>query len=63
MKCMQAKILREKCPNTEILWSVFSRILTEYGDLRKSPYSVQTRENTDYKKSLFAHFSRRERIR
>ena len=32
-------------------WSVFFRIWTEYGDLyRKSPYSVQIRENTDWKK-------------
>ena len=31
--------------------SVFSHIWTEYGDLlRKSPYSVQIRENTDQKK-------------
>ena len=31
--------------------SVFSRILTEYGDLfRKSPYSVRMRENTGQKK-------------
>ena len=32
------------------LWSVFSRIRTEYGELRSiSPYSVQMRENTDQK--------------
>ena len=32
-------------------WSVFSRIRTEYRDLlRKSPYSVRLRENTDQKK-------------
>ena len=31
-------------------WSVFSSIWTEYGDLRKPPYSVQIRENTDQKK-------------
>ena len=32
-------------------WSAFSRIWTEYGDLRsKSPYSVQIRENKDQKK-------------
>ena len=40
--------LREKCPDTEFFWSVFSRIRTEHGDLhRKSPYSVRIRENTD----------------
>ena len=33
------------------LWTVLSRIWTEYGDLRsKYPYSVQMRENTDQKK-------------
>ena len=33
------------------LWSVFSRIRTEYGYLlRKFPYSVRMRENTDQKK-------------
>ena len=32
-------------------WSVFSRIRTEYGDLRcKSPYSVRIRANTYQKK-------------
>ena len=32
-------------------WSVFSRIRTEYGDLRfKSTYSVRIQENTDQKK-------------
>ena len=33
------------------LWSVFSRIRIEYGEiLRISPYSVWMRENTDQKK-------------
>ena len=36
--------LREKCPNTEFFWSVFSHIRTI------SPYSVRKRENTDQKK-------------
>ena len=32
-------------------WSLFSRIWTEYGEIRSiSPYSVQMRENTDQKK-------------
>ena len=26
--------LREKCPNRSFIWSVFSRIRNEYGDLR-----------------------------
>ena len=43
--------LCERCLNTEIFWSIFSRIRTEYGDLRsKSPYLVRKRENTDQKK-------------
>ena len=29
--------LREKCPNTEFFWSVFSRIRTEYGEISISP--------------------------
>ena len=42
--------LRGKCPNTEVFWSVFSRIRAEYGEIiRISPYSVQMRENTDQK--------------
>ena len=40
-------------------WSVFSRILTEYGEiLRITSYSVQMRQNTDRKNSVFGHFSR-----
>ena len=41
------KSLREKCPDSKLLWSVFSRIWTEYGEiLRISPDSVWMRENT-----------------
>ena len=33
--------LREKCPYSELFWSAFSRIQTEYGEIRSiSPYSV-----------------------
>ena len=43
--------LREKYPNVEFFWSVFSRIWTEYCDLlSKTQYSLQIRENTDQKK-------------
>ena len=42
--------LREKCPFSEFLWSVFSRIRTEY--------SVLMRENADQKNSEYGHFSR-----
>ena len=50
--------LREKCPYSEFLWSLFSSIRTEYGDiLCISPYSVRMRENTDQKNSEYEHFS------
>ena len=43
--------LCKKCPNTELFWSVFSCIRTEYGDLQsKSAYSVRIQENMDQKK-------------
>ena len=46
------KTLRRKCSYSEFLWSVFSRIRTEYGDtLCKRLHSVQIRENTDYENS------------
>ena len=41
--------LRKNYPSCEVFWSVFSQIQTEYGS--KSPYSVQTPENTDQKNS------------
>ena len=52
-------ILREKCPYSEIFWSVFSRIQTEYGEIwSTSPYSVRMWENTDQENSEYGHFSR-----
>ena len=37
--------LREKCMYSKFFWSVFSRIRTEYGEIRSiSPYSVRLRE-------------------
>ena len=51
--------LRKTCPYSELLWSVFSRIWTEYGQIRSiSLYSVQIRENTDQNNSENGHFSR-----
>ena len=51
--------LRKKCPYWELFWSVFSRIRTEYGEIRSiSLYSVQMRENTDQNNSEKGHFSR-----
>ena len=43
--------LLRKCLNTELFWSLFPPIWTEYGNLQsKFPRSVQTRENTDQRK-------------
>ena len=54
--------MRKKCSYSEFLWSVFSRIRTEYGHLlRQSPFSVQMRENTNQKNSEYGHFSRIEK--
>ena len=40
--------LHENCPYSELFWSAFSHIRTEYGEIRSiSPYSVQMRENAD----------------
>ena len=48
--------LREKCPYSELFWSVFSHIWTEYGEIQSiSPYSVQMRENTDQNNSEYGH--------
>ena len=51
--------LREKCPYLEFFWSIFPRILTEYGEIRNiSPYLVRMRENTGQKNSKYGYFSR-----
>ena len=43
-------------------WSIFSRIRTEYGEIRSiSPYSVRIREIRTSKNSVFGHFSRSDR--
>ena len=43
--CMKSVQIRS------FFWSLFSRIRTKYGDLlRKYPYSIGIRENTDHKK-------------
>ena len=44
--------LRKKCPYSELFWSAFFRIRTEYGEIRGiSPYSVRMRENEDQNNS------------
>ena len=51
--------LREKSPYSELFWSAFSRIRTEYGEILPiSPYSVQMRENADQNNSEYDHFLR-----
>ena len=48
--------LREKCPYSELFWFVFSRIRTEYREIRNiSPYSVRMPENTDQTNSEHGH--------
>ena len=48
--------LREKCPYSELFCFVFSRIRTEYGEMRSiSLYSVRIRENTEQKNSKYGH--------
>ena len=49
--------LREKCPYSELFWSIFSRIRTEYGEIRSiSPHPVQMRENANQINSKYAQF-------
>ena len=50
--------LRENCSYSELFWSVFFRIRTEYGEIWSiCPYSVRMRENTDQNNSEYEHFS------
>ena len=51
--CLRSELLHcvKRVQIRSFFWSVFSRIWTEYGDLRsKYLYSVQVRENMDQKK-------------
>ena len=48
--------LCEKCPYSELFWSTYSCIQSEYGEIRSislsiSPYSVQIRKNADQNNS------------
>ena len=53
---------RKKRPHSEIFWSAFSCIRTEYAENRSiSPYSVRMRENTDQNNSEYGHFLRSDR--
>ena len=49
----------KKYPYSELFWTVFSRIQTEYGEIGStSSYSVQMQENTDQNNSEYGRFSR-----
>ena len=53
--------MREKCPYSELFWSVYSYIRTEYREILRispPPYSVQMRENTDQSNSEYGQFLR-----
>ena len=51
--------LREKCPYSDLFWSSFSCIWTEYGEILSiSPYSVRMWENVDQNNSDYGHFLR-----
>ena len=47
--------LREKWPYSELFWSAFSRIWTEYEKILR-PYSVQMRENADLNNYEYEHY-------
>ena len=44
--------LRKKCQYSELFWSAFSHIWTEYGEI------VRMQENGDQNNSEYGHFSR-----
>ena len=49
----------KKYPYSELFWSAFSHIRTEYGEIPSiSPYSVLMRENADQNNTEYRHFSR-----
>ena len=48
--------LRQKCPNTEFFWSIFSRIRIEYGEIReifKKSHSVKNVQIRSFSWSVF----------
>ena len=55
--------LHETCPYSELFWSAFSHVRTEYGEIRSiSPYLVRMRENADQNKSECGHFLRSAKL-
>ena len=59
LRVKQCSVLREKCPYSELFWSAFSDIWTEYGEIRTIfLFSVRMRENGDQYNSEYGHFLR-----
>ena len=59
LRNFMAHSLQEKCPCSELFWSVFSRIWTGYEEiLRISPYLVRVEENADQNNSEYGHILR-----
>ena len=55
--------LREKCPYSELFWSTFSHIRSEFEEiLRISPYSVRLQKNVDHNNSEYGHFLRNVKV-
>ena len=56
--------MRKTCPYSDLFWSAFSRIRTEYGERRSiSQYSVQMPENAGQNNSKFGRFLRSEYLK
>ena len=59
LKKLEKYSLREKGPYSELFWSAFFYIQTEYGEIRSiSRYLVPMRVNMDQKNSEYGHFLR-----
>ena len=58
LQCLETTLsTTEKCSYSEFLWSAFSCMQTQYGDLRsKSLYSVGMRENADQENFKYGQF-------
>ena len=51
--------LHKRCLYSELSWSAFFRIRTEYGKMQStSPYSFQMRENANQNNAEYGHFLR-----
>ena len=63
-KVIKRLTVRESSPYSELFWSIFSRIWTEYRQiLHIPPYFAQMRENTDQNNSEYGHFLRSVNIK